>query len=272
MSYNALSTSQSNSNGMHTTGKTLYNPVSAEMSPNVVDHTESSEEAPVCVDDSKSPGKSSCFVHDELTPVHNLNYYVLLIFHTDVDMRPCNPVLQVINLPTSRDTLQHQLLLNPHGISMVKACQLCDQCINSAYEFEIEKHKILSIYALSITDTEARAFINKVSLVNTCVSSNQMILTQRSNIGFVPRIFHRAVQMGVRSVMQVQTAQTLTDVQLCIILLRESLDSARAVSVNLRALHPYLATPENLQDALTIYTRSLDKEAFKSGKFKFSFI
>ena len=203
-------------------------------------------------------------------PPENTNCFVLIIFHTDMDMRPCNPILRVITLPESTDSLQHQLLLNPRGLLMKLTCQMCDECVNSTQEFVIEPYRILSIYALNITNIEARSFINNISQVNTIVSTNQTMLTQRSNIALVPRIFHRAVQFGVRAVFQVENAQNLTDVQLCIIILRESLESARSVCVNLRRLHPYLATPENLQDAMTIYTRSLDKEAFKFGAFKFA--
>jgi hypothetical protein len=34
-------------------------------------------------------------------------------------------------------------------------------------------------------------------------------------------------------------------------------------------LHPYLATPENLHDAVENYTRKLDLFAFKAGAFTF---
>jgi hypothetical protein len=203
-------------------------------------------------------------------PSENTNCFVLIIFHTDMDMRPCNPILRVITLPESTDSLQHQLLLNPRGLFMKLTCQMCDECLNSTQEFVIEPYRILSIYAMNITNSEARSFVNNISQVNTIVSTNQPMLTHRSNIALVPRMFHRAVQFGVRAVFQVETAQNLTDVQLCIIILRESFDSARSICVNLRRLHPYLATPENLQDAMTIYTRSLDKEAFKFGTFKFA--
>jgi hypothetical protein len=203
---------------------------------------------------------------------HNMNYYVLIVFHADVDMRPCNPIVRVVNLPKTPDTLQHQLLLNPLGLQMLTACQLCDPCINTKHDFAVDMFKLLSVYALSITDDEASTLINNVADINTNVSKNRTILTQRSNIALVPRFFHRSVQLGVRSIVQVRTAYSATDVQLCIILLRESLNSARSVCVQLRALHPYLATPENLQDALTIFTRSLDREAFKKGAFKFAML
>jgi hypothetical protein len=201
---------------------------------------------------------------------HNMNYYVLIVFHTDVDMRPCNPVLRVISLPQAPDTLQHQLLSNPRGLPIHVTCQLCDACVNTKEEFSIDMFRLLSVYALNITDVEAIKFMNNVAKVNTSVSTNQTTLTQRSNIALVPRFFHRSVQLGVRSINEILTAHSLTDVQMCTILLRESLNPARSVSVKLRALHPYLATPENLQDALTIFTRSLDNAAFKADAFKFA--
>lgn len=225
------------------------------------------------IDEVPSSNKPETLNIDENTPfVYETNCFVLLVFHTDMDMRPCNPILRIVTLPVTKDTLQHQLRLNPRGLPMTLTCQIGDACINSAQELTIDPYRILSIYALKITDSEARSFINKISLANTNISKNQIALTHRSNIAMVPRIFHRAVQFGVRAVFQIHTAHELTDVQLCIMLLRECLDSARSVCVNLRRLHPFLATPENLQDAMTIYTRSLDKAAFNVGSFKFSFL
>ena len=223
------------------------------------------------LDDSTSEKASPDHQTGEMEQsTHNMNYYVLIVFHADVDMRPCSPILRVVTLPKTPDTLQSQMLLNPRGVPMLTTCQLCDGCINTTQELTINPYRILSVYTLSITDAEAITFMNNIAEINTHISTNRTMLTQRSNIALVPRIFHRSVQLGVRSIVQVRTAPSVTDVQLCIILLRESFNPARSVCVKLRALHPYLATPENLQDALTIFTRSLDKASFKVGMFKFA--
>ena len=203
---------------------------------------------------------------------HAMNYYLIVAFHSDVDMRPCNPVLRVIHLAKHADTLQNELLHNPHGTPMLTTCQLCDSCVNTKQEFWIDTYKLLCISAISVTDGEAYTLINNVADINMHIARNQTVLSQRSNIGLLPRFFHRSVQIGVRSLMQVRSAPSATDVQLCMILLRESLSSARSVCVQLRALHPYLSTPENLYDALTLFSRPLDVPSFKSGAFKFALL
>ena len=212
-------------------------------------------------------------VEDEIEPAtHAMNYYLIVAFHADVDMRPCNPVLRVVHLAKHADTLQHQLIHNPTGVAMLTTCQLCDACINTKQEFSIDTYKLLSITALSITDGEAYTLTNNVADMNMHVSKNQTVLTHRSNIGLVPRFLHRSVQIGVRSLMQARSTSSVTDVQLCIILIRESLSSARSISVQLRALHPYLSTPENFYDALAIFSRSLHVPSFKSGAFRFALL
>jgi hypothetical protein len=201
---------------------------------------------------------------------HNMNYYVLIVFHADVDMRPCSPIVRIVALEKEADIRQEEILLNPRGVQMRTTCQLCDNCINTTQQFGIDMFKLLSVYALRITDDEASRLINNVADINTNVSQNQTTLSERSNVSLIPRSMHRSVQMGVRSIVQIRTASSATDVQLSIILLRESLNSARSVCVELRALHPYLATPENFQDALSTFTRSLDKHAFRRDCFKFA--
>ena len=201
---------------------------------------------------------------------HNMNYYVLIAFHSDLDMRPCRPVIRLVHLTRTADILQHQLRNNPEGVQMLIACQLCDPCLNTLHEYEIDTLTLVGVYALSVTDTEASTLINNVADINTNVAKNQTTLTERSNIALIPRFFHSSVQLGVRSIDQVRSASSVTDVQLCVILLRESLNAARSVCAQLRGMHPYLATPSDLQDTLKIFTRSLDKNSFKKGAFKFS--
>jgi hypothetical protein len=202
-------------------------------------------------------------------PTHNMNYYVLIIFHADVDRRPCRPIVRVVHLPKAADTLQKDLHSNPNGIPILTTCQLCDPCINTPHALTVDMYTLLSVYALAITDTEANSIINNVAEINTNVSSNQIVLTHRSNISLVPRWLHRSIQIGVRSIAQVRSASSVTDVQLCILLLRESFNSARSLSVQLRSLHPSLATPENFKDALTLFTRAIDVSLFKKDAFKF---
>jgi hypothetical protein len=208
-------------------------------------------------------------VDEEDRATHNMNYYVLIAFHSDVDRRPCKPVVRVIHLHKAADVLQKDLHSNPLGVPILTTCQLCDPCINTPHSLSIDTYTLLSVYAIAVTDAEANSFINNVADINTNVASNQTMLTHRSNIALVPRFLHRSVQIGVRSVAQVRTASSATDVQLCIILLRESLNAARSMNVPLHALHPSLATPENFKDALTLYTRAIDIPLFKKDCFKF---
>ncbi|KAJ1471140.1 hypothetical protein T484DRAFT_1753453 [Baffinella frigidus] len=199
---------------------------------------------------------------------HNMNYYLVILFHADVDKRPCRPILRVVHLATPPPLVRADII-KQRGVEMLVTCQLCDTATNTRGELGIDPFKLLCVYTLSITDTEASTLIGNVAEINTRVATNGMSLSHRSNIALLPRVMHRMVKSGLRSIFHLRLVSTATDVQLSVLLLRESLNTARSVSVKLRALHPYLATPEHLFESLTSCMRPLDLFAFRSGNFQF---
>jgi hypothetical protein len=61
-----------------------------------------------------------------------------------------------------------------------------------------------------------------------------------------------------------------TDCQITIIAMLECIDKSRSLSVRMGRLHPYLATPENLHEAISMFMRKLEASALKNGQFKFA--
>jgi hypothetical protein len=204
---------------------------------------------------------------------HNMNYYLLLIFHSDVDRRPCRPVLRVVHLADPPHTNRHNILKHPRGQEMLVTCQLCDQCVagfnDGSCALSVDLKKVLRVCALSLTDTEAGEMIQNVADVNTLVASRRLSFSHRSNIPLLPRVLHNVFRMGARCLFDLCDTYTATDVQVSVMLVRESVNKARSLAIRLNALHPYLATPENLHDAVENYTRQLDLFAFKAGAFTF---
>jgi hypothetical protein len=200
---------------------------------------------------------------------HNMNYHLVVIFHKDVDKRPCRPVVQVVHLANPPATRSQDIVANPYGASILKTCQLCDPSTNSIHDFTIQHDKILCVYATGITDDEAAVMISNVSSVNTIVIQKQMQLSQRSNIMLMPLFIQKELKIGVCSIAALKASSTATDVQLAVLLVRESMNPARSICVRLRALHPYMATPENLHDAMSMFMRHLDLYSFRNNAFKF---
>ena len=206
------------------------------------------------------------YAHERST--HNMNYFLIVLFHADVDKRPCRPVVRVVHL-TRPPPLVRADTTDYSAIEMLVTCQLCDTSVNSPGDLCVEPLKLLCSYALSITDTEANQMINNVADINTQTAARSLRLSHRSNISLLPRFMHRGVQTGIRSIFHVRLASSATDVQLAVILLRESLNEARSITVKLRSLHPYLATPEHLFESVASFMRPLDLFTFKAGNFKF---
>lgn len=211
--------------------------------------------------------ESECQLHERAT--HNMNYHLLLIFHSDVDMRPCRPILRVVHLCKTPGVLAVDIDANKPP-EILTTCQLGDQSMNSAHEFVVDPRKLLCVYALSITDSEAAVVINNVAKINTDIVKNRTALTQRSNLAFFPMFLQRGVRSGMRSMYHLCKASSVTDVQICIITMRESLNHARSINAKLRTLHPYLATSENFHNAIETFTRPLDVYCFKRGVFKYA--
>ncbi|KAJ1482393.1 hypothetical protein T484DRAFT_1747608 [Baffinella frigidus] len=195
---------------------------------------------------------------------HNMHYYLVVIFHADVEKRPCRPILRVVHL-TTPPALVRADIIKQRGVEMLVTCQLCDTAVKTRGELGIDPFKLLCVYTLSITDTEASTLIGNIAEVNTHVASSGMSLSHRSNIALLPRVMHRMVSSSLRSIFHLRLASTATDVQLSVLLLRESLNTKRSVSVKLHALHPYLSTPEHLFESLASCMRPLDLFAFRSG-------
>ena len=197
------------------------------------------------------------------------NHQVVIIFHLDSDRRPCRPVVQLIDLPVDPQTTRNDIISNPRGVSMNKVCQVCDASLEPSDELTIDKFKIHSVYALAVTDAEARYVLHAVSDINLQVGLRHISLSHRSNLALIPRVFHKTFPAGVRSIFHLRVASSATDVQLAVLMLRESINPGRAITVKLQAMHPYLTTPDNLHDVVSLFTRKLDTFSFKSDSFKF---
>ena len=200
----------------------------------------------------------------------SLNYQLLIIMHADVEMRPCRPVLRVVSLPTPLNVSLSRMDSNPDGRCMDLTCQLGDCAVNTVDHLVVEDRKILCIYALSLTDAEANSMINKVSQLNTIFTQNLTVLSERSNIALVPVFFHKTIMIGMRCISDMKDCSAATDCQIAIIAMMESVDKSRSLSVRVGRLHPYLATPENIHEAISVFMRKLDISAFKNGFFKFT--
>lgn len=200
---------------------------------------------------------------------HNTNYHLLIIFHADQDNRPCRPVLQVVHLSCRPEITSAAVFENPRGTDILTTCQLCDPSTNTTHAFQVDLHKLLCICTVSITDTEAGIMINNVSRINTHTSQNDVWLSERSNFATVPLWLHRFLKIGKLSMDKIDSMSSATDVQLAIILVRESIDKARSLWLRVDKLHPVLSTPENVYDAISTFTRKLDTNSFRSGAFKF---
>lgn len=100
---------------------------------------------------------TSCSNEDD--SIRNLNYQLLLIFHTDSERRPCRPVVQIISLPTAPNMILNSSTSTPEGNEIKVSCQLGDSSINTAHHLDIDSDKILCVYMLSLTDTEASSMI-----------------------------------------------------------------------------------------------------------------
>ena len=201
--------------------------------------------------------------------VHKRNYHLLLIFHADLDRRPCRPVLQVVHLSCHPETLSSDIHANPRGVEILTTCQLCDPSTNSTTSFRVDLQKILCVCSANITKIEASLIINNVSKINTHTVHKSVTLTERSNIAFVPRWTHKFFKVGKFSIGNIDNISSATDVQVAILLIRESIDKARSLWSHVDALHPFMSTPENLYEAVSTFTRNLDTASFKSGAFKF---
>ena len=202
--------------------------------------------------------------------VHKRNYHLLVIFHTDVENRPCRPVLQVVHFTTSPETLTSDIPANPKGVEIVTTCQLCDPCTNSPTSFRVDTQRILCICSASITDIEASRLINNVSKIYNHASKSGITLTQRSNFAVVPRWAHKFLKLGKSSIADLDNMSTATDVQLAILLIIESVDNSRSIWSRVQTLHPVMSTPENLHETISDFTRRVDLNSFKCGAFKYT--
>jgi hypothetical protein len=206
---------------------------------------------------------------DQDRATHNMNYHVLVIFHKDRDNRPCRPVVCVVHLNSRPDAFRTEVITNPRGSPILTTCQLCDPSVNTPEAFSIDHGNILCICTVSITDEEAGTMINNVSKINTRVSRPDIVLTERSNIAIVPLSLHKFIPYGMGSIKKIQTAATVTDVEVAILLIRESVNKARSLYSRLSRLHAAASTPLNMYDALYTFSRQLDINSFKCNAFRY---
>jgi hypothetical protein len=205
--------------------------------------------------------------HDRAT--HNMNYHAVVVFHKDSENRPCRPVLSIIHLSSKPDRLRDEIVSNPRGLEILKACQLCDEPTNSPHDFATDMTNLLTVTAVSITDDEAVAMINNIARINTWVSHSRIRLTERSNFPRIPVSMHKYIPTSKGSVKEIETASTSTDVALAVLAMREGLNQSRSLYSLLERLHTYVSTPENFYDAISLYSRPLDLTSFRSNAFRY---
>jgi hypothetical protein len=140
---------------------------------------------------------------------------------------------------------------------------------NTSYQLEVDNDQIICVYALGLTDVEACTMIHKVSVLNNLFVRKSIVLSQRSNMALVPVFCQNSIPIGARCIDDINNASAATDVQIAIILMLESINKSRSLAVRINRLHPYLATPENLHEAVSMFMRKLDVSAFKDNKLKF---
>jgi len=203
-----------------------------------------------------------------------LNYQLLLVMHADSEMRPCCPLLRVVSLPIPPNRISSERTSlepssNKGGIQMTTVCQLRNSMSKRTNYVATEVRRVLCIYAVSMTDTEAAVMIQKISQLNSMFSNNILSHTQRSNIAMVPVVFHCNIPIGIRCIDDVKNVSAITDVQLTIISMMEGIDKSRSLSVRIGRLHPYLATPENLYEAISVFMRRIEIDAYEHGFMKF---
>ena len=198
-----------------------------------------------------------------------LNYQLLVIMHCDSEMRPCRPMLRIVGLQTSPNTSSSDHLANPDGIAMQITCQLADPLSNAICQLEVDNDQIICVYALGLTDVEACTMIHKISVLNNMFVQKGTVLSQRSNMALVPVYFQSAVPIGARCIEDMKKVSSATDVQIAIIAMLESINKSRSLAVRIDRLHPYLATPENLHEAVSMFMRKLNVSAFKDHRLKF---
>jgi hypothetical protein len=200
---------------------------------------------------------------------HNMNYHLIIVFHFDMDKRPCRPELQVVHTTHPPATSSEDIMLNPNGTPILTTCRLCDPFSDSESNFPVDNQGIMCILATPITDDEAAQVIANIALINSTITQSNIDLSERSNVQLCPLFLHKKIHMGVRSIANIKTLSTATDVQLLILLMRESMNPARSVCVRLNVLHPYLATPTNVYDTISTFMRKLNVYSFRRQAFKF---
>jgi hypothetical protein len=198
-----------------------------------------------------------------------LNHQLLIIFHCDSEMRPCRPIVRIVSLPTAQNTPSSNRLQNPNGTVMDTTCQLSDSLANTNNQLEVDNDQVICVYALGLTDVEACTMIHKVSVLNNLFVKKGIVLSQRSNMALVPVVFQNSIPIGARCIEDMNYASAATDVQIAIIVMLESINKSRSLAVRINRLHPYLATPENFHEAVSMFMRKLDVSAFKDNRLKF---
>ena len=207
---------------------------------------------------------------DGVQDTKRMNYQLLLIMHADSEMRPCRPVIRVVSLPTPPNSILSTSPSNSDGSEMQLYCQLGGSDHNTTCKVDVETQKILCIYGLGITDSEAGTMIRKVSRFNKLLSQKKTVLSERSNMALIPVIFHNSIPVGPRCIDDMVNVTSATDVQIAIITILESINKSRSLTIRIGRLHPYLATPENLHEAISIFMRRLSVSHFKKDVMKFS--
>ena len=221
------------------------------------------------MDEIHNTASHACVDTEINKAVHKRNYHLLIIFHSDLEKRPCRPVLQVVHLTNPPEILISDIHANPKGVEILTTCQLCDPSTNSPSSFRVDKQRIICVCSVGITDIEASLLINNVSKINNHATQDSVTLTQRSNFAVVPRWAHKFLKLGKFSIDNLDNMSSATDVQVAILLITESIDKSRSLWSQVHALHPVMATPENLYDTVSDFTRKVDINSFKCGAFKY---
>ena len=205
----------------------------------------------------------------EAEAANNMNYFLVVIFYYDVEMRPCSPIIRLISLQKVPELLADHIHANPRGEELQTISHLGDLRPGPHKLPALQTNSILNIFALKITNAEAVFAESTISCVNAELSKNCIHLTERTNLAILPRVLHTSFFSTFKRLSQIQEVSSCTDVQLGIMLVRECTNSGRSIHQKLNSLHPFMATPENFHGVLSAFMRPIDIRCFSQGFFKF---
>jgi hypothetical protein len=200
---------------------------------------------------------------------NNMNFFLVVSFYYDVEMRPCSPKVRLITMQKMPERLLDNIRANPRGEELQTIAELADLRAGIHEIPNMRSNRILSIFALKITNSEAMFAKSTIYDVNAELSKNCIHLSERTNLAMFPRLLHRSLFSAFKNLSEMQRVSSCTDVQLAIMLVRDCTNCGRSIHHKLKTLHPFIATPENFHEVVSAFMRPIDIKSFSQGFFKF---